>query len=63
MRRLDSAPLGFSQSDDYYFQEGNQSKNLWGLGNEPQGHWSAGTYRIEIWYENICLKSKTFEIY
>ena len=63
LRTGESSPPGFTQSGDYYFVEGYVTKELRGWGSEKKGHWSAGTYRIEIWYENICLKSKTFEIY
>ena len=37
--------------------------SLNGWGNRNKGHWTSGTYRIEVWYENTCLKSKTFTIY
>lgn len=53
----------YSYSDDAYLYEGENSYTLSGWGNENKGHWRSGTYRIEIWYENSCLKSKTFTIY
>ena len=28
-----------------------------------KGKWPKGNYRFEFWYEDVCLKSKTFEIY
>lgn len=59
-----SSPYGFSQSDSHYIYSGpDNSITMSGWGNETKGHWRAGTYRIEIWYENTCLKSKTFTIY
>lgn len=59
-----SSPYGFSQSDSYYIYSGpDNSITMLGWGNESKGHWRSGTYRIEIWYENTCLKSKTFTIY
>ncbi len=59
-----SSPYGFSQSDSHYIYSGpDNSITMSGWGNESKGHWRAGTYRIEIWYDNICLKSKTFTIY
>lgn len=59
-----SSPYGFSQSDSHYIYSGpDNSITMSGWGNESKGHWRAGTYRIEIWYENTCLKSKTFTIY
>lgn len=53
----------YSYSDDAYLYEGENSFTLSGWGNENKGNWRSGTYRIEIWYENTCLKSKTFTIY
>lgn len=59
-----SSPYGFSQSDSHYIYSGPyNSITMSGWGNESKGHWRSGTYRIEIWYENTCLKSKTFTIY
>lgn len=59
-----SSPTGFSQSNDYYFYSGSgNDKVLKGWGGTIKGHWQAGTYRIEIWYEDVCLKVKTFTIY
>ena len=53
----------YSYSDDVYVYDGNYSFTLSGWGNSSRGNWSKGTYRIEIWYENTCLKAKTFTIY
>lgn len=64
IRRGTSSPSGFSQSQSMYVYSGdNNTYTLSGWGNSSKGHWRSGTYRIEIWYENICLKSKTFTIY
>lgn len=59
-----SSPYGFSQSENCYIYSGSDNTYaLSGWGNSTRGHWSAGTYRIEVWYGNTCLKSKTFTIY
>lgn len=59
-----SSPDGFSQSDSHYIYTGpDHTITMTGWGNVDKGHWHSGTYRIEIWYENTCLKSKTFTIY
>lgn len=59
-----SSPYGFSQSSSNYISSGSDnSLELGGWGNSNKGHWSSGTYRIEIWYDNACLKSKSFTIY
>ena len=64
LRTGSSSPTGFSQSESCYLYSGSsQTYTLNGWGNENMGHWKAGTYRIEIWYGNTCLKSKTFTIY
>lgn len=64
IRRGTSSPSGFSQSQSMYVYSGdNNTYTLLGWGNSSKGHWRSGTYRIEIWYENTCLKSKTFTIY
>lgn len=59
----DSSPSGFSQQSSLYVYSGSNTATLSGWGNEDKGHWDKGTYRIEVWYENVCLKSKTFRIY
>ena len=59
-----SSPYGFSQSESCYIYSGSDNTySLNGWGNSTRGHWNAGTYRIEIWYNNTCLKSKTFTVY
>lgn len=64
IRSGSSSPSGFSQSQSMYVLSGdNNTSTLSGWGNSNKGHWQRGTYRIEIWYENTCLKSKTFTIY
>ena len=64
IRSGSSSPSGFSQSESLYVYNGeNNTYTLNGWGNASMGNWSKGTYRIEIWYENTCLKAKTFTIY
>lgn len=60
-----SSPYGFTYSDDANItdSDGVHSFTLSGWGNSNKGHWNSGTYRIEVWYENSCLKSKTFRIH
>ena len=58
-----SSTNGYSQSDSYYVSKGQNTLTLIGWGNETKGHWGSGTYKIEIWYENKCLSSKSFTIY
>ena len=63
LRTGNSSPEGFSQSETYYIMTESNTLTLRGWGNSKKGHWKKGTYRIEIWYEDICLKAKTFTVY
>ena len=58
------SPTGFSYKDTVYLSK-NQSTTVYlsGWGSANKGHWSSGTYRIEVWYNDVCIKSKTFRIY
>lgn len=58
-----SSPSGYSYSHSIYIMNGQNSAVLSGWGNRTQGHWPAGTYRIEVWYNGSCLKSKSFNVY
>lgn len=64
LSRGSSSPDGFSLSDGHYIYPGsNRQLEFTGWGNATKGNWKAGNYRIEIWYNNTCLKSKDFRIY
>lgn len=63
LSRGSSSPNGYSQSLMYSIYEGKNELVLIGWGGADRGHWSSGRYRIEIWYNNICLKAKTFTIH
>lgn len=59
-----SSPSGCTFSQTVYISEAqNQTISLKGWGSNTYGNWRSGTYRLEIWYENVCLKAKTFTIY
>ncbi|MDE6431250.1 MAG: hypothetical protein K2K65_08795 [Duncaniella sp.] len=58
-----SSPSGYSYSSPVVIWDGNNNAILSGWGNSSKGNWAPGTYRLEVWYENVCLKSKTFTIY
>ncbi len=34
-----------------------------GWGSSTKGHWKSGSYRIEYWYNGVCLGTKSFTIY
>lgn len=60
----DTSPSGFSYSKEIRVNSGNDNTvRIGGWGNSSRGHWSSGIYRFEIWYNNMCLRSKTFSIY
>lgn len=63
LRTGTSSPSGFSQQQALYVLDGANTHILQGWGNNNKGNWSKGTHRIEIWYNDTCLKSKTFTIY
>ncbi|MDO5461733.1 MAG: hypothetical protein Q4F44_08830, partial [Bacteroidales bacterium] len=56
-------PKGYSYSSSAYIYEGENTRELSSWGNEKKGNWPKGTYRIEIWYNDRCLKAKSFTIY
>jgi serine/threonine protein kinase len=41
---------------------GSNSTTLSGRGDATTSVYSSGTYRIEIWYNNMCLRAETFKI-
>lgn len=53
----------YSYSVSVNISEGDNSMELSGWGGEEKGHWSAGFYKIEIWYDDICLGVKKFRLY
>lgn len=57
------SPAGFSQQFSLYVNKGNNITVFPGWGSRYKGYWEKGTYRIEIWYENVCLRSETFNVY
>lgn len=58
-----SSPSGYSYSSSFSVSTGQNTYQLSGWGSSTRGHWSSGNYRIEIWYNNSCVKSKSFTIY
>ena len=64
LSRGTNSPSGYSYSSSVYlYSDNNNTVILDGWGTDSYWSWSSGTYRIEIWYENTCLKTKTFTIY
>lgn len=64
LKTCSSSPSGYSWSSDIYiYGDNNNSVVLFGWGADNASTWSTGTYRIEIWYNDMCLKAKSFTIY
>ncbi len=59
-----SSPSGYTFSDEIYLKSNsrNQTARLKGWGTKEPGSYSIGTYRFEIWYEGLCLKSVTVDV-
>ncbi len=56
-------PKGYSYSSSAYIYEGENTRELLYWGNKNKGFWAKGTYKIEVWYNDMCLKAKSFTIY
>lgn len=64
MSSSSTSPYGCTYSNDVDISTGSgNTLTLSGWGGSDRGHWSSGTYRMEIWYRDICLKTKSFTIY
>lgn len=59
-----SSPSGYSYKSSASLTK-NQTTMIGvsGWGSSTKGHWKSGTYRIEYWYEGVCLGTKSFTIY
>ena len=59
-----SSPNGYTFSNSMTISSGGgNTYDLPGWGSSNKGNWSRGSYRYEIWYGNVCLKSKSFTIH
>ena len=59
-----SSPSGYTFSNSMTISSGEgNTYELSGWGSSNKGNWSRGSYRYEIWYGNVCLKAKSFNIY
>lgn len=62
LKTFPTSPSGYSYSTEVNIYQNNNTTALFGWGADNSGSWSKGKYRIEIWHEDICLKSKSFTI-
>ena len=58
-----TSPEGCSYTYSAYIKAGRHDIEFSGWGGKNKGHYSPGTYRIEIWLNNVCLKQQSFKIY
>lgn len=64
LSRGDSSPSGYTYDTDVTVSKGAHSEALLsGWGNAERGYWGRGSYRIEIWYNDVCLKTHSFRLY
>lgn len=58
-----SSPTGYTYSSEIDVFGDNNSVELFGYGADQPGIWAKGTYKIEVWYNDMCLKAQSFTIY
>ena len=58
-----NSPDGYTYSSSMTVLNGENVKALGGWGGSAMGQWARGSYRFEIWYDDVCLKTKTFTVY
>ena len=62
-RNSTTSPEGYTYTDDITLNgTGNQTINLVGWGSNTSGNWSAGSYRLEVWFKGQLLGSKLFYV-
>ena len=58
-----SSPAGYSFSCKIDpVLPGENSQALSGWGGADKGHFKPGSYRYEVWYENVCLQQLVFSL-
>ena len=64
LRKGTSSPAWYSFSDTMVVIDGKgETQTFSGWGNATKGHWEAGTYRFEVWYDSKCIWSGCFTVY
>ena len=61
LKTSSKSPSGYTHSTQTYISKGTNVSELFGWGADSS-IWRKGTYRIEIWCEDVCLKQKSFSI-
>jgi TolA-binding protein len=58
-----NSPSGYTYKSNITISADEKKIVVGGWGSETIGHWSAGNYRYEIWYDDMCLKAVDFKLY
>lgn len=58
-----SSPTGYSQKEDITLKSTTPYVDLNGWGSNTSGHYPAGQYRWEFWYNGVKIGEKSFTIY
>jgi hypothetical protein len=59
----DSSPSGYTFEKTIAIRKGKHDAMLSAWGGSNRGYWGRGNYRIEIWYNDVCLKTHSFRLY
>jgi hypothetical protein len=58
-RNSDISPVGYTYSSKKRVSRGNgQTLELSGWGNSEVSTYKAGQWTVEVWYKDVCLRSK-----
>jgi serine/threonine protein kinase len=57
-----SSPYAYDEGDRKLIETDSHYTILTGIGNDEHSIYSAGTYRVEIWCNEMCLKTMNFTI-
>lgn len=57
-----NSPNGYSWKYSVYMSQGSGTYKLSGWGSKTAGHWRAGNYRMELYYQGKLLTTKYFTV-
>lgn len=58
----DNSPNGYSYEVECYMDSGKTLKEIAGWGRKEPGNWDAGSYRVELWYNDRKMAEKAFTV-
>jgi len=62
-KRADGTVLGRQDGDTYFESNWTSSYRSLGWGRETPGSWTPGSYTVELYFHNINLATRSFEVY